>query len=219
MTAKDEVLRYLGHRKQALSPELDALVDSSMALLRQTAKPRHALQPLAIQVQSDSVLLTDSGILLSGQALPRHLTGCTRAALLAVTLGVEVDNLLRRTEATDLTVSLVLDACATQYVEEYCDQIEDELHQNADGKSLTPRFSPGYGDLPLTVQPQLLALLNAQRAIGLTCTDRFILLPRKSVTALVGYSDRPATKTNPCQTCAKQPDCPYTKEADACEHP
>ena len=219
MTAKDEVLRYLGHRSQTLSPELNALVDDCMVLLRRTAKPRHAVQILAIEVQADGVLLTDSGIFLPGQDLSYHLNGCGHAALLAATLGVEVDNLLRRTETTDLTASLVLDACATQYVEECCDRLEEELLRSAEGKSLTLRFSPGYGDLPLTVQPQLLALLNAQRSIGLTCTDRLILLPRKSVTALIGFSDRPTSKTAPCQTCANQSHCPYSKEVNACEHP
>ena len=217
MTAKDDVLRYLGHRSQALSSELDALIDDCMTQLRQAAKPRHAVQTLSMELCPDGVLLSDSGILLSGGDLRRHLSGCRQAALMAVTLGVEVDNLIRRTEATDLTASLVLDACATQYVEACCDALEEELRQSAGGKCLTARFSPGYGDLPLSVQPQLLALLNAQRSIGLTCTDRFILLPRKSVTALIGFSDWPAVKTNHCLTCNKQSDCPYKKEANACE--
>jgi len=215
--AKAEVLRYLGHRRQALSPQLDALVDDCLVQLRQAAKPRCAVQTLAIEVQPGGVLLTESGILLPGQDLARHLSACRQAALMAVTLGVEADSLIRRTETTDLTASLVLDACATQYVEETCDQLEAELRQNAGDLSLTSRFSPGYGDLPLTVQPQLLALLNAQRSIGLTCTDRFILLPRKSVTALIGFSDQPQAKTSPCLLCARQADCQYAKEATACE--
>ena len=217
MTAKDDVLRYLGHRSQVLSAELDALIDDCMAQLRQAAKPRHVVQTLSIELRPDGVLLPDSGILLAGDDLHRHLSGCRQAALMAVTLGVEVDNLIRRTEATDLTASLVLDACATQYVEACCDALEEELRQSVEGKCLTARFSPGYGDLPLSVQPQLLALLNAQRSIGLTCTDRFILLPRKSVTAIIGFPDQPTAKTTPCLTCLKQSDCPYKKEANACE--
>jgi len=216
--AKAEVLRYLGHRSQTLSPELDALVDHCLAQLRQIAKPRHVMQTLSIDSEPDGVLLTDSDILLPGQDLIHHLSHCHKAALLAVTLGVEADSLIRRSEATDLTASLVLDACATQYVEEYCNHLEDELRQSAGGLFLTARFSPGYGDLPLTVQPQLLALLDAQRSIGLTCTDRFILLPRKSVTAFIGFSHQPVAKVSPCLRCIRQSDCQYKKEAHTCEH-
>lgn len=49
-----------------------------------------------------------------------------------------------------------------------------------------PRFSPGYGDLPLALQPDLLNFLNAQRWVGITVGETLLMSPMKSVTAIMG---------------------------------
>ncbi len=49
-----------------------------------------------------------------------------------------------------------------------------------------PRFSPGYGDLPLALQPDLLHFLNAQRWVGITVGKTLLMSPMKSVTAIMG---------------------------------
>ena len=55
------------------------------------------------------------------------------------------------------------------------------------GKLLGPRrFSPGYGDVPLSLQRDVLAVLDAQRKLGITLSDTFFMTPCKSVTAFVG---------------------------------
>ncbi|MBR3258643.1 MAG: vitamin B12 dependent methionine synthase, partial [Eggerthellaceae bacterium] len=51
---------------------------------------------------------------------------------------------------------------------------------------------PGYGDLPLEVQPDLLGLLDASRRLGITLSDSLLMSPTKSVTAIVGL--RPAER-------------------------
>ena len=56
---------------------------------------------------------------------------------------------------------------------------------------LTDRFSPGYGDFPMESSKDLVGLLDAGRRIGLTVSQSGILIPRKSVTAVLGVSDRP----------------------------
>ena len=56
------------------------------------------------------------------------------------------------------------------------------------GCALRHRFSPGYGDLPLSVQPAFLAALDATRRLGITLTSSFLMVPTKSVTAFVGVA-------------------------------
>lgn len=51
------------------------------------------------------------------------------------------------------------------------------------------RFSPGYGDCPLTAQRSIVDALNATRLIGLTVTPTSLLMPTKSVTAVIGLFD------------------------------
>ena len=51
------------------------------------------------------------------------------------------------------------------------------------------RFSPGYGDLPLDIQPAIVRTLEADKKLGMTVTDSNLLVPVKSVTAFVGLFD------------------------------
>jgi 5-methyltetrahydrofolate--homocysteine methyltransferase len=54
------------------------------------------------------------------------------------------------------------------------------------GESLRPRFSAGYGDLPLEYQKKIFDLLDPHTQIGLTLNDSYLMSPSKSVTALIG---------------------------------
>ena len=82
----------------------------------------------------------------------------------------------------------MLDAAASAAVEAAADALNAEVEHRAAAANLlcTWRFSPGYGDLPLDAQPGLLAALNATRLCGITATPTNLLMPTKSVTALVG---------------------------------
>ncbi|MCL1940604.1 MAG: hypothetical protein FWG09_01570, partial [Synergistaceae bacterium] len=112
----------------------------------------------------------------------------------------------------------VLDACATQLIEESCDEIERQICAEAAASGLVsvPRFSPGYGDFPLDIQPCFLKALNAGRTIGLTCTEHHILLPRKSVTALIPAKPvsepTPAEPVSKCDGCSKSDTCNFRKD-------
>jgi cobalamin-dependent methionine synthase I len=55
--------------------------------------------------------------------------------------------------------------------------------------TLTMRYSPGYGDWNLDVQPEILATLDSGR-IRLTSNISHILIPEKSVTAIIGIKDK-----------------------------
>ena len=79
------------------------------------------------------------------------------------------------------------------------------------------RFSPGYGDLPITLQNQLLDLLDAPRRVGLTASASHILIPRKSVTAILGVSDRPVAQgARSCVSCPAWAGCQYQKAGGHC---
>jgi cobalamin-dependent methionine synthase I len=94
-----------------------------------------------------------------------------------------------------------MDALASAAIEALCDGIQAELAAELpEGYYLTGRFSCGYGDLPLEIQPEILAVLNTQKTIGLFCNQNNILLPRKSVTAVMGVT-AVRQETDICDTC------------------
>ena len=109
------------------------------------------------------------------------------------------------------------DGYAAALVEEVCDRLEADIFAKYPGCYFPFRFSPGYGDLPLSVQSGLLTLLDAPRKIGLCANENHILTPRKSVTALIGVSREPVDRAvRSCQSCPGREGCQYRKSGGHC---
>ena len=82
---------------------------------------------------------------------------------------------------------------------------------------MTFRFSPGYGDYPIELQKDFLRILDAQRKIGLTVNDNFMLVPTKSVTAVLGLSKNPIEqKKRGCAVCNMRDKCKYRRNGEHC---
>ena len=180
-----QAARYFGARGGA-----DA---ATQALLEKCAVPLlAAATPRAVWLEADPDSLTAAGI-LAGEDVAKHLEGCTAALLLAVTLGPGVDAQIRRAGVGDIAAGVASDALGSALAEQAAEAAEAELRQWAarQGKYLTGRYSPGYGDWPLAVQPLLAAALDTARRAGLCVTENNLMTPRKSITAILGVSDHP----------------------------
>ena len=212
----DEVLRYMGCPPEQADAGLRAQAEEACGQLLQAVRPRWAWRCFDAAEEPEGVRLS-CGLLLPGRDLKRHLAGCGRAVLFCATLGVQTDALIRRAQNGDMLRGLALDCAADAAVEQVCDQIEQALQGEFPGCFFPFRFSPGYGDLPLTLQPELLRLLDAPRRVGLTASESCILLPRKSVTAILGVADRPISQSvRSCLSCPARENCGYRKSGGHC---
>ena len=212
----DEVLRYMGTPPQAADEVLRTLVSQCGTQLLKVAQPRWTHKLFSLSFEAGGVRL-NSGLLLPGQALHEHLSGCSKVFVLCATLGAQVDTLIRRAECADMTQALTLDCCASALIEQLCDRAEQLLQTQFPGCFFPYRFSPGYGDLPLEVNTPLLALADAPRTIGLCATDHHLLTPRKSVTALLGVAEHPIeSKKRSCLGCPAHDGCQYRKSGGHC---
>ena len=158
----DEVLRYMGCPADQAPPETRAVVEQCAREMEAAARPRWIGRVLDITLEEDGVRLR------------KHLVGGERAAVFCATLSAQADALIRRWESRDMLHALALDCCATAGVEQVCDQVEQEIESQFPGCSFPFRFSPGYGDLPLNIQGELLHLLDAPRKIGLCASTSHI---------------------------------------------
>ena len=162
--------------------------------------------------------LLEAGILQGGDVM-KHLEGCPQALMLAVTLGPGVDAQIRRAGVGDIAASVASDALGSALAEQAADAAEAELRQWAAGQDryLTGRFSPGYGDWPIGVQPLVAAALDTARRVGLCVTENDLMTPRKSVTALLGLSDHPVKgHLAGCGHCVLNTRCEYRKRGKTC---
>lgn len=213
---RDEVLRYMGTPPEQTDERLHSLVEDCSAQLLDSVQPRWTYVVFDLSFEEDGVRL-DSELFLPGQSLKSHLSDCDRVCLFCATLGAEADRLIRQAQYADMTRALTLDCCASALVEQLCDRIETQLQCQFPGCHFPYRFSPGYGDLPLEVNTALLDLLDAPRRVGLCATASHLLIPRKSVTALLGVADRPIeSHKRSCLGCPAHDNCSYRKSGGHC---
>ncbi len=185
---KKEVLRYLRYRGREADAATGALIDECTRLCLNAAKPLFIYTYFDIFSSGEGIEVDGTGLMLTGKSIARHLDGCGRIALMAATVGIAVDNLIRRAEQEDMAKAVILDTCASVCIEDLCDTVSRKVadEQRENGCVTTLRFSPGYGDLPLGLQSGILSVLGANKRIGLTLTASDIMIPRKSVTAIIG---------------------------------
>ena len=176
-----EALRYLGYRGRQADDGIDALFDRAHSALAACAAPKACYRAYELTSQGDTLQFGE--LRLQSASLKKNLQGCSRLFLFAATLGAGVDRLLLRLQKTEPAFALVFDAYCSAAVEGWCNLVNEKL---GEGRTLRPRFSPGYGDVPLSVQPQILSMLDATRKLGITLTDTLFMTPCKSVTAFVG---------------------------------
>ena len=190
-----QAARYFGARGEADSATLTLLEKCAAPLLA-------AATPRAVWLEADVESLTQAGI-LKGEDIFRHLEGCSEAVLLAVTVGPGVDGQIRRAGVGDIAAGVASDAIGSVLAEQ--------------GLFLTGRFSPGYGDWPIGVQPLVAAALDTARRAGLCVTENDLMTPRKSVTALLGLSDHPVKgRLAGCGHCVLNTRCEYRKRGKTC---
>lgn len=125
-------------------------------------------------------LCTLGGVSVESQSLASALSGCGKAIVFAATIGLELDRLLVKYNRISSAKALFLQALGAERVEALCDAFCAEFAR------AKPRFSPGYGDLPLAFQREVFALLDCERKLGLTLNESLLMSPSKSVTAIMG---------------------------------
>ena len=154
---------------------------------------------------SDGRVKIDDTVVESAD-LHNYLRRCEKAAFFAATLGAATDRLIMRYSALSIDKAAGLHAAATVMLEQHCDRVMSELPGLLGLDPLLPaaRFSPGYGDFSLDFQPFIIDILRADKKIGIALTEAGMLLPAKSITAVVGFS----FGTGPNSGCSQ---CPHSQ--------
>lgn len=210
---RGELLRYLRYRGGALPESQEAELSRCEALLLRTARPRAVWRLFPLLPDGS---LEGCAYRPRGQDIREHLRGCEAAVLLAATLGAEAEALLRSAQRSSMSEAVILDAAGSAAIENVCDNLCADLAAALAPRHLTARFSPGYGDLPLEDQGAFFRALDVTRRIGVTLTASNLMLPQKSVTALVGVSAEPLPQRGGCAWCAARESCQMRKEGGNC---
>lgn len=215
----EEVGRYLGIKEGQLEEETRLEIEDAVIHLKSYVDYKVEYKVFEILREKEYIGLKGTNLKLEGQAIRKLLEDSEQCILLAVTLGQRVDTLLRTLQVTNLSQAVIMDFCASSMVEHLCNQANDELKELWLGKKLylTDRFSPGYGDLPLDVQKPLCEVLDTSRKMGLHVTGSGIMIPRKSITGMIGISkNKQKMKIKGCKYCDFYKECTYRKGGNIC---
>ena len=222
-----EMLRYLGYAGQDLDPDLAARIERVAGGLERDVAPRGVRQVFAVDAAGTDdegmpcIRLAGTAVELCGRDIYRHLKDARFCAVIACTLGMESERALRMLGSQHPLESAVYDAACSAYVEAAVGEMDGAVRRDAAkaGLSCNWRFSCGYGDCPLAAQRPLVASVNATRLIGLTVTPTDLLLPSKSVTAVIGLFEGEVhdADTRPaCRICRMRPTCRFRAAGTTC---
>lgn len=209
----------MGHKGGALPESMTALADECEQRLLTSITPKLVYAVFNIEHTADGVAVGGTPLVLKGRDIAAHLADCERCVLFAATLGSGADAVIRGYESAAMEKAVIADCMASAAIEQVCDLAETEIREKLPEMHFTWRFSPGYGNLPLDVQRDFLNVLNAQKRIGLTVTENLILIPRKSVTAVIGVSEREIPKgRRGCAVCGMRDKCEFRKNGTHCNN-
>ncbi len=210
---KNEVYRYLGYKKQEVNRECAELIEKCINEVESAANYSACYERFPIKINGDGSI--DLGFCTAvSESLKKNLSGCGEIFLFVATLGTGVDRIINKYSLTSPARAVMVQAAGAAAIEEWCDHICKRLAALCigEGKYLRPRFSPGYGDLALEMQKPIFSVLDANRKIGATLSESYLMLPTKTVSAIVGIGgEKMDCYAKGCKACAKK-NCEFRKE-------
>ena len=190
------IYRRLGYKKGVTHleagqrDELDTWIRDAGLLMHLKGVARRIL----VLERGSSKILLPEDVFFESHDLASFLDGCNEIALIAATAGEDIIGAIQKaTAANQLTRGVVFDAVASETVDAALDWITAYLRQVLRRENKAPRrgrFSAGYGDFTLQNQKRIYEVLELQR-LGVRINESFILIPEKSVTAVVGIRSKP----------------------------
>ena len=213
----NEVLRYLGYRGQEVTKELIKDVEETIKEGKALFKPKYVYREFNIVKENHEILLLGTNLILKGKDIYNLLKSSDKCIVMAATIGSDIERKVKLYSKYNLTKALILDSCATTAIEEVCDNLQESISKGIlkGEEKFTFRYSPGYGDLALDIQKEIVSILDCERKIGLKVSGDMVLFPRKSVTAIIGITNKERSKDK-CKECNNFERCSYRKGDKRC---
>lgn len=224
---KREIYRYLGYQGRVPDENVLREVDRCLEELREAVTPRFVYRQYPIErfftdkierpfsdEKPGTELLSIAGMKIQSRSLCRNLRDCKSAYLMAATLGIGPDRLIARASVAKMSRAVILQAAAAAMIEAWCDEVNQKIIKEAEDQGLycRPRFSPGYGDFSLEYQKDFAQILRIQKEIGVSLTQSLLMMPSKSVTAVIGLSPvKKECALHGCEVCSKAEQCSFSR--------
>lgn len=205
LTLSPEELRAtLGYGSAMPGAEVQALVDRVTAQALGICCPRLGFRIVEGRVEGHRMTL--GGLTFDpGSIIAAQLRKGRCFAILIASVGAELDAWLHEMrEGEDVVVAYVADALGSVLAESIvaCGLDRLEARMSADGLRITNSYSPGYCGWDVAEQHVLFSLLP-EGFCGVRLCESGLMLPIKSVSAVVGIGPEVERKEYGCALCRK----------------
>ena len=187
---KSEIYRYLGYKTgMDLPKEIETSVEEILDNVLKQSVPKVCYKYFETKVGEQ----VDFGFVnVESKELASNLEGCTETVIFGATIGIYTDRQIQKEQILSPVRALIYQAVGAAAVEAVWDDFNEWIRQKEKekGRDICPRFSPGYGDVSLSIQKSIFQELSLAKLAGITLTDSLLMIPEKSVTAIIGIKNK-----------------------------
>lgn len=213
----EEALRYIGVAQGKADKQMKRKVEETFLQVEKCVLPKSVYGLFGIKKNEEVVHVVGTTCNVRSNDLIKLFKHSSSCIILAATLGISADQEISRRQKVDMLEAVIFDACCSVLIDKVCDEVEQKLMEELpEDQYFTMRFSPGYGDVPLEVSRDILQILSATKRIGLSLTASDMLVPTKSITALIGISSKKENRQKSCGKCNLVKTCMYRRRGDRC---
>lgn len=156
------------------------------------------------EIDSEKDIITIEDTIFHSSFMAKRFKYAKEAGLFVATVGFDPTIKCREAYKNKEGVkALIYDSIGSEYAESTANEIH-KIIEKEKGYCMK-RYSPGYNDWDISEQELLFKLVSGNK-IGINLTEgSFLMQPEKSVSAMIGYSDK---NMEGCKVCTKK-DCSY----------
>ena len=199
----EEALRYIGIKQGKADEEIKKKVYETFLEVEKCVRPKYVYGIFNIDKEDKKVQIQGTTCCIESNDVARLFENSKSCIILAATLGIDAD------QEISIRQKIIID--------QVCDEAEQKLIDVLkENQYFTMRFSPGYGDVPLEVSRDIIKILSCEKRIGLSLTMSDMLVPTKSITALIGISSKKENRQKSCGKCNLVKTCMYRRRGDRC---
>ncbi len=203
--SKEELLSLLGYSGKNFPHHLDESIFKCLDMILNYAQPTGGFIIFAkedIKIGSDHIYINNVRI-NSERIITSYFRKVEKVAVLVATIGREPEKYSKQyMNEGDPITGYISDIALSEIVEKIADLIELKLNNvvSLENHSATNRYSPGYCGWNVSDQHKLFSLLPPGFC-GITLNDSAMMMPVKSISALIGIGRDVKKEEYECEIC------------------
>jgi hypothetical protein len=210
----DQVLRGQGADPEIIRARNPALADIAEQAVREGAPflaPKVYQKRLRVDGFAHDRVRTETGAVFQGPLVGQHMASASEVVAVLCTIGSQLEAHAVEVMAVDASRGLALDGVGSAAVEALahavCSQLEHQAKSS--GEQTTIPLSPGMEGWPITQgQAQIFALWQS-KDIDIRLTSACMMMPRKSLSMLIGVGKDVMRQGTACDFCSMRRTCHY----------